>query len=94
MLDIKKNPRPNHKITRCCGTCKFFVQNHNYGKNGACALPDGPKLTNNPSKDLKKQVNKLDPTHMYCYCDNHQWRPMGYLRAAIVYSGVDPNEIK
>lgn len=89
-MDVISNPRPNHKLTRCCGNCKFFYRTSNIVKKGKCTLPEGPKLE--PS-DIRDQADNFDPTHAYCYCDNHQWRGRGYLRDAIEYSGVNENEI-
>lgn len=93
-MDIEKNPRPNHRITRCCGNCRFFLNNVSHNKEGRCILPEGPKLSNNPNKDFKNQLEKFDKTHAYCTCDNHQWKHISWLRRSLEYAGVKLSDIK
>jgi len=93
-MDTDTNPRPNHKITRCCGNCRFFLNKTSNDKYGVCILPDGPKMAQNPNKELKDKLDQFDPTYSQCYCDNHQWKPKGYLRRAMKYAKVSPNEIR
>ena len=92
-MSIESNPRPNHKMTRCCGNCKFFLSSTSENKYGRCILPDGPKMAQNPNKELKGRMDEFAPTYAQCYCDNHQWKPKGYLRRAIKYAGVSANEV-
>lgn len=92
-MGIEDNPRPNHKLQRCCGNCKFFLSAKSLLKKGVCILPEGPKISKNPNRELKGRLKEFAPTHVYCYCDNHQWKAPGYIKSSIVYSGVDENEI-
>ena len=92
-MDVKHNPRPNHAFTRCCGNCKFFLNDPPVNKYGRCILPDGPTMATNTPKELKEKLEEFDPTYIYCVCDNHQWKSKGYFRRAIKYAGVSGNEI-
>ena len=91
-MDIKINPRPNHKMTRCCGNCKFFIIKTTTYKYGHCLLPDGVQLSQTPG-ELKKHLYDFSPTHAFCYCANHQWKPKGYVRNILKYAGVKDKEI-
>lgn len=93
-MDVKQNPRPHHRFTRCCGNCKFFLREAPTYKFGVCILPEGPKMAKNPNKELKGRLDEFDPTYVYCVCDNHQWKPKGYFRKAIKYAKVSPNDLK
>ena len=90
-MDVTENPRPNHRLIRCCGTCKFFLKKSPSIKKGRCILPDGPKMTSNPGRDLKDKIDTFAPTYVCCCCDNHQWRQRGYLKEGIKYAGVKSN---
>ncbi len=91
-MDVELNPRPNHKLQRCCGVCKYFRAESTITKKGFCVLPDGPKMTRDDL--LKLQLDSFAKTHIHCYCDNHQWRSRAGLVDALKYSGVDGNEFR
>lgn len=87
------NPRPNHRLIRCCGTCKFFLRKVASEKKGKCVLPEGPKIASNFLRHLKDKMDMFDPTYSYCCCDNHQWRKKAYLNWGAKYAGVNINVV-
>lgn len=96
-MDVEINPRPNFKYSRSCGNCKFFILKTYNGKKGVCILPDGPKLSANPrmtTPGIKENMNKFKKTHVFCVCDNHQWKSRGSLRGGMKWSGVKDIETR
>jgi hypothetical protein len=87
-MSHSENAWPNFKLRRTCQTCKFFLPLSNF-TFGKCILPHGPILSETPTKELKKRLReetntaflkKFKNTHCGCYCDNHQWKPLRYLK--------------
>ncbi len=93
-MDIQSNPRPNHRLNRCCGNCKFFLVKIAPAKKGACILPDGPKTKGDPNRVLRPRYDEFDPTFINCVCDNHIWKRKGYLKSGADHAGVSLDDIR
>jgi len=91
-MDVELNPRPNHKLQRCCGNCKYYRARLTTTKKGRCTLPEGPKMVQ--AELVATPLEKFAKTHTHCYCDNHQWKGRAALRDGLVYAGVDSNEFR
>ena len=85
-LDPNDDRRLNYRITKCCGSCKFYWYLKNKITRGNCAHPDlMPKNWPNPLKYRKRgrpkvrvytveDRDKLVKTHYCCVCDLHQFQ--------------------
>ena len=83
-LDKQKKPekpklaRPNFKVARCCGNCKFFWYYKGNQRRGSCKLPDPNLKKINKSKGesyYSKETKEMwDKVHITCVCDYHQLR--------------------
>ena len=70
--------RPNFKISRCCGNCKYYWYYKGNQRRGNCKLPDPNLKKINKSKGesyySKETREDWDKVHITCVCDYHQFR--------------------
>ena len=78
----EENSRPNFRVTRCCGNCKYYFYRGAKSRRGYCRLPDIKNRTINKSKGEKYDLNEIkdtwDKTHTTALCDNHKFRSKYY----------------
>jgi hypothetical protein len=88
-MELEQNYRPNFRVSRCCGTCKFFLPKGDLYKKGKCVLPRGINFNR---KEKKERYEELDNTHSYACCDNHQWRTSSIIASVCKETGIPLNE--
>lgn len=70
--------RPNFRVTKCCGNCKYFWYYKGNQRRGNCKLPNPHEKKINKSKKeayYKKETKDLwDKVHITTVCDYHQFR--------------------
>ena len=70
--------RPNFKVSRCCGNCKYFWYYKGNQRRGSCKLPDpqAKKINKKEGERYydKKTRKEWDKTHITNVCDLHQFR--------------------
>tara|TARA_Y100001937_G_C7136124_1_gene340119 strand:+ start:11376 stop:11756 length:381 start_codon:yes stop_codon:yes gene_type:complete len=70
--------RPDFKITKCCGNCKFFWYYKGNQRKGNCKLPDPKAKQINKKKGEsyynKKTKEEWDKVHVTNVCGFHQYR--------------------
>lgn len=70
--------RPNLRVTRCCGNCKFFIAKGNKGFRGYCKYPDPESKNLNKIKGESRNPEDLKTwsrAHMTMLCDLYQLKP-------------------
>lgn len=88
MPELEANPRPNYKIQRCCGTCRFFYHSSRVirtPRDGYCVLPLGPKLK---KTQYIEHVDEFHASDVYAVCDHHQWKSAGQIKSITERSGA------
>lgn len=74
--------RPNYRITRSCGNCKYFWYHFAKQRRGFCKLPNpkdkDPKKCFGESFDVERIYAEWHRTHSSCLCDNHVMKPKYY----------------
>jgi len=70
--------RPNFRVARCCGNCKYYWYYKGNQRRGNCKLPD-PSAKKINKKEGEKYYKKTtreewDKTHVTNVCDLHQFR--------------------
>jgi len=77
-----ENPRPNYRVTRCCGNCKHYFYRGAKSRRGYCRLPNPKEKAVNKSKgekyDLEEIKKTWDKTHTTALCDEHLFRSKYY----------------
>lgn len=85
MPNLEANPRPNYRIRRGCGNCKWLLTDPIKTNFGYCTLPLGPSLK---KTELRKHVDEFKETHYLSICENHQWKSKGHIKKLIKRTGV------
>tara|TARA_Y100000592_G_C5416810_1_gene291063 strand:- start:449 stop:808 length:360 start_codon:yes stop_codon:yes gene_type:complete len=88
--------RPNFKVARCCGNCKFYWYYKGNQRRGNCKLPEPNLKKINKSKGesyySKETREDWDKVHITCVCDFHQFRSIkGSIHQVGDYCGVKFN---
>ena len=78
-LAYGKSPeyRPNHRITKCCCTCRYFWYTHEGLRTGYCTVPHAIALPKKKNYVIKPEVyplltkikHLLTRTHVSAVCD-------------------------
>ena len=94
--DDEEIVRPNFKVTRCCGNCKFYWYYKGNQRRGNCKLPDPGTKKINKSKGekyyTKETRDQWDKVHITNMCDFHQFRSVkGSIHDVGDYCGVKFN---
>tara|TARA_B110000196_G_C21129452_1_gene657659 strand:+ start:1251 stop:1625 length:375 start_codon:yes stop_codon:yes gene_type:complete len=70
--------RPDFKISKCCGNCKFFWYYKGSQRRGNCKLPDIKEKQINKKKGEsyyhKETKKKWDKVHVTNVCGYHKFR--------------------
>ena len=68
--------RKGHRITRCCGNCKFYWYYAGNQRRGNCRLGSelGAKKSKEFARTNKENRNIWPKTHVTCICDYHQYK--------------------
>jgi hypothetical protein len=83
----EKEIRPNYRIVKCCGNCKYYYYRANKQRRGHCKLPN-PELKaihtqGGQSYDPEEIDTKWTHTHSTTLCDNHRYKSK-YSRIGVV----------
>lgn len=68
--------RSRHRITRCCGNCKYYWYYAGNQRRGNCRLGSevGAKKSKEFARTNKENRDIWPKTHITCVCDYHQYK--------------------
>jgi hypothetical protein len=79
----EKDVRPNLRVTRCCGNCKFYVPKRNRANRGFCKYPDlkGKSFNRKLGETLDYQaaLKHWSRAHSTMLCDLYQFAGALYI---------------
>jgi hypothetical protein len=70
--------RPNFRIIKCCGNCKYAWFKHSNERRGFCRF--GQKHKKAPNRNTPNPEWAHLHIHATCVCDNHVDKPKGFFK--------------